>query len=69
MTKKSQKTTEIGYINKNNQRNAGKTNMHGTDHGQYFYAMECLNCGHKYFQMVLIYGRGNVQSVKAVQNK
>lgn len=45
----NKKTTETGYINKNNQRNAGKTDMQGTDYGQYLYAMECLDCGHKYF--------------------
>ena len=49
MSGENKKTTETGYINKNNQRNAGKTDMQGTDHGQYLYAMECLNCGHKYF--------------------
>lgn len=41
-------TTELGYINKNNQRNNGKTNIPGTDYGQWFYDMECLECGHKY---------------------
>ncbi len=41
-------TTEIGYINRNNQRNNGKTDMPGTDFGQWFYDMECLECGHKY---------------------
>ncbi len=49
MSGENKKTTETGYINKNNQRNAGKTDMQGTDHGQYLYAMECLNCDHKYF--------------------
>lgn len=42
------KSTETGYVNKNNQRNNGKTNIAGTDYGQWFYDMECLNCGHKY---------------------
>lgn len=42
------KTTETGYINKNNQRNNGKTDIPGTDYGQWFYDMECLECGHKY---------------------
>lgn len=41
-------TTEVGYINKNNQRNNGKTVIRGTDYGQWFYDMECLECGHKY---------------------
>ena len=43
------KSTEKGYINKNNQRNNGLTPHEGTDNNQYFYEMECLNCGHKYF--------------------
>jgi hypothetical protein len=41
-------STEIGFINKNNQRNNGKTNLQGTDNNQFFYEMECLNCGHIY---------------------
>lgn len=41
-------TTEVGYINKNNQRNNGRTDKPGTDYGQWFYNMECLECGHKY---------------------
>lgn len=43
------KSTDIGYVNKNNQRNNGITPHEGTDNNQYFYEMECLNCGHKYF--------------------
>ena len=42
-------TTDIGYINKNNQRNNGRTSIPGTDLGQWFYDMECLNCGHRYY--------------------
>lgn len=45
---KAMSTTEIGYVNKNNQRNNGKTNIPGTGYGQWFYDMECLKCGHKY---------------------
>ena len=41
-------TTEIGYINKNNQKHLGRTNEAGTDHMQWFYNMECGNCGHTY---------------------
>ena len=44
----SQKSTEAGYVNKNNQRNNGKTGIPGTGNGQWFYDMECLECGHKY---------------------
>ena len=42
------KTTEVGYVNKNNQKNKGRTGQPGTDHCQWFYEMECLNCGHTY---------------------
>lgn len=42
-------STSTGFINKNNQRNNGKTEKPGTDFGQWFYDMECLNCGHKYY--------------------
>ena len=44
-----QKSTEAGYVNKNNQRNNGKTDIPGTGNGQWFYDMECLECGHKYY--------------------
>ena len=43
-----QKSTETGYVNKNNQRNNGKTDIPGTGNGQWFYDMECIECGHKY---------------------
>lgn len=43
------KYTDAGTVNRNNQRNNGKTNMPGTDNGQWFYEMECLNYGHKYY--------------------
>lgn len=46
--KKHSPSTEEGYINRNNQRNNGKTGEVGTDHGQWFYEMECLNCHNKY---------------------
>ena len=42
------KTTEIGYINHNGQKNNGRSNQNGTDHGQWFYHMECLKCKHEY---------------------
>lgn len=42
------KTTDAGYMNRNNQVNKGKTNMRGTDHGQWFYQMECQRCGFEY---------------------
>lgn len=42
------KSTDAGYINKNNQINRGKTDERGTDNMQWFYDMECLNCGYQY---------------------
>jgi len=46
--KKQARTTIVGYENPNNQRNLGRLNEKGTDHGQWFYQMECLSCGFKY---------------------
>ena len=46
---KNMKSTEKGYINKWEQRNNGRTNKPGTDNGQWFYEMQCLKCGHKYY--------------------
>ena len=43
------KSTEKGFVNKNNQRNEGCTHEAGTDYGQKFYYMACLHCGHHYF--------------------
>lgn len=48
-SKTNQSYTSTGYINKNNQKNNGKTRLQGTDNNQFFYEMECLNCGHKYY--------------------
>lgn len=42
------KTTEQGYVNRNNQMNTGKTEEPGTDNMQWFYNMHCLNCGYSY---------------------
>lgn len=42
------KTTEVGYMNKNNQKNLGKTGEMGTDYLQSFYRLQCLNCRHVY---------------------
>jgi len=35
-------TTEIGFINRNNQQCGGHRGVAGTDHGQYAYRMRCL---------------------------
>lgn len=42
------KTTDIGYINKNNQKNLGVRGISDTHYNQKFFEMECLDCGHKY---------------------
>lgn len=41
-------TTATGYINKNNQRNNGRERKSENHYNQWFYNMECLNCGNKY---------------------
>lgn len=41
-------STTTGYVNKNHQKNLGRTGEQGTDHMQYFYGMECQLCNHKY---------------------
>ena len=41
-------TTLIGYVNKNKQKCCGQRGVAGTDHGQFAYRMECLECGHVY---------------------
>lgn len=42
------KSLDIGYINKNNQKNLGYRGKSETHFNQSFFEMECLNCGHKY---------------------
>ena len=42
------KTTDVGYINKNNQKNLGYRGLSETHVSAKFYEMECLDCGHKY---------------------
>ena len=42
------KTLNIGYINKNSQKNLGYRGKSETHYNQNFFEMECLNCGHKY---------------------
>ena len=42
------KTTDAGYINKNNQKNLGYKGKSETHYNQSFFEMECLDCGHKY---------------------
>ena len=40
--------TKTGSVNKNNQRNNGNTGIQGSDYLQEIYAMECLDCEHRY---------------------
>ena len=42
------KTTDTGYINKNNQKNIGYYGISETHYNQKFFRLECLDCGHKY---------------------
>ena len=42
------KTTDAGYINKNNQKNLGYCGASTTHYNQKFFELECLDCGHKY---------------------
>ena len=42
-------STDTGYVNKNNQKNIGKTDISGNHYNQKFYRMECQDCKAKYF--------------------
>lgn len=42
------KTTDTGYINKNNQKNLGYKGVSVTHPSAKSYEMECLDCGYKY---------------------
>lgn len=42
------KTTDVGYINKNNQKNLGYKGVSTTHYNQSHFELECLECGHKY---------------------
>lgn len=44
----NRETTQIGYINKNNQENLGTKWVKGTDHEQYAYKLSCNECGSIY---------------------
>lgn len=41
-------STAVGYINRNNQINLGRTQERGTDHGQWLYRMRCEHCQTEY---------------------
>lgn len=42
------KSTDTGYINKNNQKNNGIKGRSDTHYNQNLFEMECLDCGYKY---------------------
>ena len=42
------KSTDVRYINKNNQKNLGYRGISETHVSAKSYEMECLDCGHKY---------------------
>lgn len=42
------KTTDVGFVNKNNQKNLGYRGVSDTHYNQKFFELECLDCGHKY---------------------
>ncbi|HJH31298.1 MAG TPA: hypothetical protein C5S50_03745 [Methanosarcinaceae archaeon] len=42
------KTTQIGYINRNEQLNLGTLGIKGTDYGQNSYKLKCLSCKNEY---------------------
>ena len=42
------RTLDVGYINKNRQKNLGYKGKSETHYNQNSYEMECLDCGHKY---------------------
>ena len=39
---------EPGFINEHNQKNLRQTDEPGTEYEQWFYEMECLDCGAVY---------------------
>ena len=43
------KSTDIGYISKNNQKNLGRRCKSDNHYNQWFYELECLDCGHRYY--------------------
>ena len=46
--RRSAGSTQIGYVNRNQQEVIRGTGIPGTDHGQYVYVLRCRACGHEY---------------------
>jgi Zn finger protein HypA/HybF involved in hydrogenase expression len=42
------KTTDVGYVNRNNQTVLRATGLSGTSHLQYMYIIRCGHCHHEY---------------------
>ena len=42
------KSTDVGYVNRNNQKNLGYMGVSETHVSAKSYEIECLDCGHKY---------------------
>ncbi len=42
------KTTDVGYVNRNEQKVVRATGLAGNDHMQYIYVLQCGHCSHKY---------------------
>src|SRR2546430_1481688 len=42
------RSTDIGYLNKNEQEVLSRTDCPGTDHGQRVYMLRCRKCGAQY---------------------
>ena len=66
------KTTDAGYINKNNQKNLGYRGVSETHISAKCYEMECLDCGHKYMANgcdVWLRKCPNCQSDKDIQDR
>ena len=58
------RSTERGFVNRNRQKNNGRTQIPGTDNQQWFYEMECLGCGINIMPMEVISGKGNARDAK-----
>ena len=49
MTSKMElRSTDVGFVNRNEQENIGITGLPGNDHNQRLYDMRCRPCGHEY---------------------
>lgn len=48
MGRRSKGTTEIGYVNRNDQEVRARTALPGNDFNQRVYEIQCRRCGHHY---------------------